>query len=314
MANQADVTLLETAARSHGVVTRSRLPDLGLSEGTVERQVGQLLRPVAPGLYVVDPLVDRWTSLALAAAAPGGAVARESAAHLHGSSLYRSVRYRTDEIHVVALNSVRSRYPLAVFHQTRFMPPHHLTEVCELPVTTPARTLCDLAMQIGPLRLRRLVEAQATTSNPSLEELVRCHQELAKRGRGGTRPMREVLEALVTDDPFPESELELRTDQALATRGLLLRRQFRPPWYNGIRYIVDFADVSSRTIVEADGRRFHDTSAAFEDDRRRDRLAASHGWLTLRVTWRDVVEDRHALDEVAEIIRRRRPAQEIPAA
>lgn len=315
MANQADVTLMETAARSHGVVTRSRLLDLGLSRDTVDRQIGQLLRPVGAGLFVVDPLVDQWTPLALATAAvPGGAVARESAAHLHGSSLYRSDRYRTDDLHVVAPNSVRSRHEFATFHQTRFLPPQHLVEVCRLLVTTVARALCDLAMQISPLRLRRLVEVQATTSTPSLDELVRCHQELAKRGRRGTRPMRDVLEALVTDDPFPESELELRTEQALTTRGLWLRRQFRPPWYDGIRYIVDFADVSSRTILEADGRRFHDTSAAFEDDRRRDRLAASHGWLTLRVTWRDVFEDRHALDEVADIIRRRRPTQAIPAA
>ena len=39
------------------------------------------------------------------------------------------------------------------------------------------------------------------------------------------------------------------------------------------------------------------------DDRRRDRDAAAHGWLVLRVTWADVVE-RPAItaSEIAEVL------------
>ena len=268
-----------------------------------------MLRRVADGLFVIDAMADEWSALALARAAiAAGAAARQSAAHLHVMALFGSVRYRTTELHVVAPNSVRTRSDLATYHQTRFLPQHHLTVVRGIATTTAARTLCDLAAVLRPSRLRAVVERQAIVSAPSLDDLVSCHLELARRGRRGTQQMRDLLDSLVSDEPFPESELELRLDRALRDRGLVLRRQYRPPWYDGIRNITDFADQSGATILEADGRRFHDTSAAFEDDRRRDRLAASHDWLTLRVTWRDVVSNGHALDEVTAIILRRQAA------
>ena len=56
-----------------------------------------------------------------------------------------------------------------------------------------------------------------------------------------------------------------------------LLRQFRPPWFDGVRGTVDFADPAARVILEVDGRSWHATSQAMADDRRRDRVAAGHG-------------------------------------
>jgi very-short-patch-repair endonuclease len=46
------------------------------------------------------------------------------------------------------------------------------------------------------------------------------------------------------------------------------------------------ASSSSRVIVELDGRGPHETHAAFDTDRERDRILQAGGWRVARVTWR----------------------------
>jgi very-short-patch-repair endonuclease len=47
---------------------------------------------------------------------------------------------------------------------------------------------------------------------------------------------------------------------------------------------VDCVWPEQRLIVELDSRAHHQTTAAFERDRRRDRRAQASGWRTVRVT------------------------------
>jgi very-short-patch-repair endonuclease len=51
----------------------------------------------------------------------------------------------------------------------------------------------------------------------------------------------------------------------------------------------------SGIAVELDGREFHDTPLAFERDRRRDRKLSAAGWRPLRITWRQLTEERGAV-------------------
>jgi very-short-patch-repair endonuclease len=48
---------------------------------------------------------------------------------------------------------------------------------------------------------------------------------------------------------------------------------------------------AQRLIVELDGRAVHDTAAAFERDRERDRTLHASGWRVVRVTWRQLHGD-----------------------
>jgi len=52
------------------------------------------------------------------------------------------------------------------------------------------------------------------------------------------------------------------------------------------------AFVDQRVILEFDGRRWHDNDSAFEVDRLRDQLATAHGWVVMRITWRQLHFDR----------------------
>jgi very-short-patch-repair endonuclease len=47
-----------------------------------------------------------------------------------------------------------------------------------------------------------------------------------------------------------------------------------------------------RLIVELDGRAVHGTRQAFEADRERDRLLMVGGWRVIRVTWRQLRDER----------------------
>jgi very-short-patch-repair endonuclease len=48
-------------------------------------------------------------------------------------------------------------------------------------------------------------------------------------------------------------------------------------------------------VVELDGRTVHDTAAAFERDRARDRRLHAAGWRVVRITWRQLREEPEAL-------------------
>jgi very-short-patch-repair endonuclease len=43
--------------------------------------------------------------------------------------------------------------------------------------------------------------------------------------------------------------------------------------------------------VEIDGYQFHGTRRAFESDRRRDAQASAIGFITIRITYRQLIED-----------------------
>ena len=47
-----------------------------------------------------------------------------------------------------------------------------------------------------------------------------------------------------------------------------------------------------RLVVEVDGYRWHGSRARFESDRGRDLDLHAHGWTTLRLTWRQLTEQR----------------------
>jgi very-short-patch-repair endonuclease len=83
--------------------------------------------------------------------------------------------------------------------------------------------------------------------------------------------------------------------------------QFCPPWYDGIRGIVDFALPELQLIVEADGRRWHAVTQAQEEDRRRDRRAARHGWTVLRFSGHEISHRKASLvDELCGLFAARR--------
>ena len=155
-----------------------------------------------------------------------------------------------------------------------------------IPVTTPARTLIDLAGQLDYRTLRRTVrEAQ--------RQLVTIPQILATLDRLGPRPgIAKLTKILATGHAPTRSELE---DTVL---DLLLNAGFEPPEVNepirldGRSIIPDFRWPDQHLVIEADGAEWHDNRLTREDDAEKQAILEAHGERVIRVTWQQTITHR----------------------
>jgi crotonobetainyl-CoA:carnitine CoA-transferase CaiB-like acyl-CoA transferase len=141
-----------------------------------------------------------------------------------------------------------------------------------LRVTSPARTLVDIAAVLEERSLGRAVD-RALLRGLTTVGVVRKY--IADR-RLQCRPGVGTLVRLLDDREFgvPESELERRTLELIeAYRLQAPARQQRVGAHR-----VDFLYPDHRLVVEVDGRATHGTSEAFEEDRVRQNALVLEGW------------------------------------
>src|SRR3954471_17729858 len=160
------------AARQHGVVSRSQLLDLGVGADAIKHRVGLgRLHPMYRGVYAVGHTALRseaWWMAAVLATGPGAALSYRSAAELWG--IRSGSRARMD---VTVPRHRRSSARLEV-HVVE-MQPDEVTVEDGIRVTTPARTLIDLAAVVSPQHLKAAfdeAEVRRLTSPTSLDALV----------------------------------------------------------------------------------------------------------------------------------------------
>ncbi|HEX7136153.1 MAG TPA: hypothetical protein VF228_26465, partial [Iamia sp.] len=157
-----------------------------------------------------------------------------------------------------------------------------------IPLTTPSRTLFDLARTTEPNRLARAVKrAVHTDSIPcSIASLYRVLYDLGGRGRPGTRRMRQVLDEWDEGEPGTESELD-EIGRALLHSVPGIRWQVEisddEGYIRRVDGIVDPIDL----VLEFDSR-FHDDPAQRALDADGDRRLLRLGLLTRRYRWRDL--------------------------
>jgi very-short-patch-repair endonuclease len=164
-------------------------------------------------------------------------------------------------------------------HRAQLLIVDDLTEVSGIPVTTPARTLLDMAPIVEGRLLAKMVDHAVRRELCREEDLVACLDRLAGDRRNGTAAVRRFI----GDD---------RTGSALET--LWLRRLRRvgldPPArqhqlvVDGRIVVLDFAWPDQRVGLECDGFAYHGSRSGFDRDRLRDLLTARLGWTIVRAT------------------------------
>jgi very-short-patch-repair endonuclease len=268
-----DDAIARIASRLGGVVDRAQLSALGLGRGAIRHRidVGRL-RPLYPGVYAVghEAIQTRGRLVAgLLVAGPGAALSHRTAAAL------RKLTPSMPQCVEITTTSTRPRdRPGLIFHcATRL----DATSRHELPVTSPIRTLLDLAAT------RPRQEVERACSEALVHELVTVDAIAGQHGRGSA-----VLRRIVADGVAPtRSELERRFFAAVLRAGLP-----RPQVNAKIgRYTVDFLWTDRRLVVELDGYRFHGHRLAFERDRSRDAELQLLGYAVLRLTWRQLRDE-----------------------
>jgi very-short-patch-repair endonuclease len=214
---------------------------------------------------------------AVLAAGPGAVLSHRSAGALWG--IRPTSRTRIDVTVPRTLHATTTLHPHCAVLQR-----DEVTANDDIPATTPARTLLDLAGVLDKRQLERALnaaEAMQLGSAASVTEVLDRHPR--KRGTATLRTL------LLNARSSTRSELEARFLTFLDTHGLP-----QPETNTLIEGMeVDAAWRQQRLIVELDGYAFHSTRQAFERDRARDRRLAAKGWRVLRVTWRDL-EQRKA--------------------
>lgn len=271
--------LARLAEATHGVVTRAQLLEAAITDAEIKHRLssGSLLR-VHRGVYRVG---HRAASLeadylaAVWACGPGSWLFGRAAGHalsiLKGSAPMPEVLTPTER----RIAGIRTR-------RSRRIDPRDTMTWRAIPVTTPARTLVDLAALLPPGDLARACHEAGvrhrTTPRQVESVLKRCPN------RPGAAKLRAVMRG---DARVTLSALERRFLVRLDDAGLAQPQTNRPA---GGRY-VDCRWPARRLTVELDSYRYHQSRHAWEQDRRREREARARGDEFRRFTYGDVFEE-----------------------
>jgi hypothetical protein len=281
-----DAVILSLACRNDMVLTARQLYAAGLTANHVGRREGRLLTRVSNGIFVVGPLTRERLLAAALAALPAAAASHQAAASLHGLPLPGSPTTT-----VLVPGRTQRRIVGVDVRTTSWLPAEDVVLVDGHRITSVERTLCDLASQVTGRRLQHLIEHAVTQGLMTATGFQACVLGFRRRGRAGSGLVARLDHELLAWEPMPGSALERRATALFRQAGLGgWQAQYVPPWYDGVRGIVDLAWPRERVVVELDGRRWHATTQAQCDDRRRDRLALANGWVTLRYGWQEVLQ------------------------
>jgi hypothetical protein len=266
-------------------VSRRQLAALGLARRAIEHRLESgRLHPIHRGVYAVGhPLVSgHGRFMAATLVADGAVLSHRSAAALLG---IRPSDRRSVEITVA--RGLRPRGDLVIRESA--LPADEITTERGIPVTTPARTLLDLAAVLTPQQLERAAteaEIRRLGSPTSLADLVARYPR-----RPGTPAMTRLLERQDIGRHITRRELELRFLAFLDTHGLP-RAQVNA---DACGREVDCLWPEHGLIAELDGFATHGTRRAFEEDRARDRALLLGGYRVTRITWRQLTQRPDAL-------------------
>jgi very-short-patch-repair endonuclease len=242
------------ATDQHGLVTRSQLLNAGVRPHTIDHwvQSGRLLN-IHRGVYAlghIPPSPHARTMAAVLACGRGAVLSHRSAA-----KLYDLIRY-DGPIEITAATK-RTRPGLIVHRKP--LTQADITHHWGIPVTSPARTLSDVAHILDPASLTRAVNDARLNRHLSLDDL----PPTLRRGQT-PRPTRSAFE-----DAF---------------RRFCARHRLPQPEINAIvaGYEVDALWRPQQLVAEIDGEDYH---LDFEGDREKDADLLTAGFRVIRVTW-----------------------------
>jgi very-short-patch-repair endonuclease len=228
---------------------------------------------------------------AVLACGPEAILSHDSAAALWG------IREGADRVEVSVLSGAK-RCPQGItVHRRPGLRQDDVTRSHGIPVTTPIRTLIDIAVRLDREPLEAAIN-EADKLDLCDPEALRSALDDAK-GEPGVRTLRTVLDRRTFT--LTDSELERRFLRIVHALGL-------PKPETGVRvngFKVDFHWPDLGLVVETDGLRFHRTPAQQGRDRVRDQVNTAAGLTPLRFTRAQVMFDPgYVGDTLAAVVRR----------
>ena len=268
-----DVEMAALAGRQYGIVASRQL---GFTANAVATRVatGRLHR-VHRGVYAVGHLglgqEARWLAAVLACG-DGAVLSHRSAGTLWGIRLGELFRPEVTTEHPRRLATITSRRAM--------LAPADRTTHRGIPVTSPARTLVDLAHLLDHDELTRALR----------EAMFRRLYDPQAIQDALTRRPSKALKDLLTEASVTQSMME--------DRFLTICHRHRLPQPRTQHRIgakrYDFAWPQHKVVVETDSWLAHSTPYAFQADRSQTNDLQLAGWLVLRFTWADLTRRSRA--------------------
>ena len=275
----------------HGLITleQSRASDLDTAQVRALVRSGRWVL-VAPAVYSVADHRETWVRalwLAHLHAGPDSVISHEAAGRLR--------KFEEVPAQIVSLTGTRNRRhgPAGVrWHRADDLLPEHYTYIDGLPVTTPLRTIFDLASVTHIASLRTLIAREITAGHLTVADLGAFLDTVRRRGKPGIAKLTRVLDELGPGRGLTNSELEQLLDDVIRRSGLPVPRPEYPlPGRGAVEGFVDRCWPEVRLIVEADGRRWHTRRGAMERDATRSLEAQAAGFDTTRLLWEHLSSD-----------------------
>jgi very-short-patch-repair endonuclease len=279
------------AMNRHGLVTRSEAIRFGMSPTQLRVQLrnGELVR-LRPGVYRVCGAPSSWEQTVLAACLSTGGIA----SHHTACRLFESTVVTAEKL---MLSVSRGHRPVGakgvVLRRVVGFGEGETTERLRIPVTSPLRTLADMAALLDEATTLVLVTDFLSRRLVTADHL---HRAEVAGGRPGAPRLRAAVRRLLEDGAY-DSAAEIRLHQLLREAGLPEPvRQFAVTTVEGkLIARLDFAWADLKLDLEMDGYGPHSSPEAFRQNRVRDMRLTALGWRIIRTTPAELDAGGHEL-------------------
>lgn len=285
-----DATVREIASAQHGLIGRAQAFEAGVTARMIQRRTDNgEWEAVHRGVYRLAGTPETWVQRVLAATlASGGVASHRAAARLWGLDLRRTER----AVITVRTGGTRSLRGVVVHHTGALRPADRAVRE-GIPCTSVARTLVDLAGELGFEDLEACVDSALRENLTTVRYLEKW---LPGQGRNGSAVLRELVEDRRTNKPFG-SRREAQVCRMLVAAGLprpVPQHELRDR--NGrLLARFDLAWPEWRVAVEFASYRHHFGRQAWRHDASRANSATASGWRVLTATDLDMDDGCRAL-------------------
>jgi very-short-patch-repair endonuclease len=274
------------AGPQDNIVTRAELLAAGVGRGAISHRLKTgAMHSRHRGVYLVGHAPPTPVGKARAAALACGEDA--VASHRSAAEVWRLLAPADNDADITVVGHGAHPHAGIKIHRVRSIHRSELRDFRGLPVTSPARTICDLAAT-EPLN-----EVEYALQEARVRRMVSDSELLAVIARAPTRKGGKTIRRLLaTDiDGYTRSKAER------LMRSLLHAAALSQPQANAYLHghLVDFVWPEQRLVVEIDGYGTHGDRTAFERDRLRDQMLVAAGYRVVRITWRQLNEEPYGV-------------------
>ena len=260
-----------------GLISKEEALAKGLSSQALYRRVRSgKWQELFPGIYLPSPQKPSLEQELFGGCRWADAVAS-------GRSAARLFKLLDAEvIELTTCRNLRSPRPEVIVHRVRSMSARDFTRIGLIPVTTPIRTIFDIAGLVDEEKLRSVVYEAWQRDLIVVDRLERALAGAA-HGKPGIAELRRILEEGL--DSYLERMLRRLLEGSPVSN---YHQEFEVIDSHRRSMFIDFAYTAEKVAVEADGWATHSDRAAFQHDRQKWRELGPIGWTVLPFTYEDI--------------------------